>query len=122
MSKWLFPMRSYSIIKFSDESFMIDWKIKNLSSFLRNLYNNNKVLQSAWADRFETAEEFAVSMGMKAGYQLNYTRENHNNTTANLYLFPRGHAYYKKCYATITRFYPTKGYEDNTLTTKKFKR
>ena len=117
-----YPTRSHYLVKFSDETFQIDWKVKNLCAFLRGIFNTNRSLRNAWEGVFETDTRFASVMAGKAAGQMFAARARNGETTANFYLFPKDHADYKKFYATITRFYPTKDYMDNTLTTKKFKR
>jgi hypothetical protein len=117
-----YPVRSHYIVKFSDENFQMDWKVKNLLGFIRSLYESNKILRDAWAGVCNNAVEFSVKMAGKTSVQLYFAREGRESNTANLFLLPRDHKDYKVFYATVSRYLPMKDEVANTLTVKKFKR
>lgn len=105
--------RDYYILKFKDEEFSTDWKTGNLSRFMRNLWNVNEVLRTAWKkEGVKTDKEFSTKMVVRACARFLYHQGKTNTIT--VYFLPKSHEAYDSCYATITRFVPNalKGFQE----------
>ena len=81
--------RDYYILKFEDEDYKISWRTGNLKRFMRNLFNDNKVLRDAWPNH--TAKTFARAKISTISSALNNYKSKNGVNACPFYLLPKNH-------------------------------
>ena len=75
--------RDHYVLTFNDGD-TDQWKIGNLSKFLRHLYNDNQILREL-NPKIKSAREFSTLMTSRLGGRLVYALEKRGSLKASLY-------------------------------------